>query len=232
MRAYVLTLKGNDRLIDGKLPFYPSCLPDYDLVYAVTPKDELHIPRWYLLRNTTRFRVRTWCCWQSKLKIFKKHLAKYPTEDLLFMEDDVRFLPGFDVCYKSFMDIVPDDWGIIWFGGKHLDAPKEVKPGVLKCSKMCNSECILIRSTLLPKLVSMLESEQQADCCWSDQVISASREYMPHYAPLRQFAWQQTGLRSDIRPLYTTDCRVFNFEYIDTCNNIAVSDTKKLLKYT
>ena len=233
MKAYVLTIKGNGRLVDGRLPSYPATLPPYELVYATTTKDNIVIPTWY--RNCARFEPypRTWCCWISKLKLIKEHINKYPDEDLLLLEDDVRFLPGFDVCYTSFMSKVPEDWGIIWLGGRHLSTPREVVPGVLLCGKMCNTECTIMRSTELPAIVSALESEHSSDgLYWSDQVISSLRDTAPHYAPIRQFAWQQPGLISTIMQSPTSSENVFNFNYIDINNKINISTDKELLIYT
>lgn len=231
MKAYLLTVKGNGRLIDGKLPFYPSVFPDYRVVYATTPANGVIIPNWFKRADKSKSASRSWCCYLSHLNLFREHLNKYPDDDLLALEDDVRFLPGFDICYKNFINRVPDDWGAIWFGGFHLDKPTEVVPGVLKCSNMANTECILINHKLLPTVVQLLESEHTKNP-WQDRVVFSSSSVMPHYAPLRPFAWQQDKMYSDIQHRIVNHGHEFNFDYIDINGDTVKSSERSLLVYT
>ena len=160
IKAYLLTTKNSKRVKNGKLANYPSVFPEPEIFYGFTPDNvEPAWPSWYKpnKKESNRSNTGTWCCFLSKLKLFKQHVEKYPYHDLLLLEDDVVFYDYFDYIYKDFMVHVPSDWEIIFFGGHHYKMPRAVNGKVLKASRVWGNECVLIRSNILPRIISALE---------------------------------------------------------------------------
>jgi len=197
-RVVVLTVPNSTRLAKG-IPSYPSCLPSYEVYEGVTPKTvKPPMPSWFVGNRflTEEGRKGTWCCMVSKLNLLKDHYEKYPDKDLLFLEDDVRFIDNFDTYFTNFMKLVPDDWDIIWIGGAHRTGThREVVPGVLKCAFMVDTECVLFNHKIIPELIEALEANMRdkETAGPSDGVIGTLSSKRNGYSPLTPFACQEAG---------------------------------------
>ena len=62
-----------------------------------------------------------WGCYRSHLRILEECLSR-DVKSVLVFEDDATFEPDFAARCAAFLRDVPDDWGMIYFGGQHLGA--------------------------------------------------------------------------------------------------------------
>ena len=234
LRVVILTTKGSNRLKDNKPITYPSFLPLPEVFYGVTREDDIEMPTWFnpkLQKKYYNRAVNTWCCLVSKLNLLKDHYNNNPDKDLLFLEDDVEFVQGFESYFSSFMSLVPKDWEMIWFGGAHMCTPIEVVPNVLKPNLMTRSECVLFKSSLIPDAIKVLESGPwKYSRHYSDNIISDLGKTHKFYSPIVPFAYQSNGY-SYIRNNYRKFNGIKEFEYMDTSNNLKKSNSDLLENY-
>lgn len=226
MKSYVLTTKDSNRLQDGKIIAYPSVLPEPTPFYGFDSSSGVEIPNFSVSNNTPG----TWLCNLSKITLFEQHLQNCPNEDLLLLEDDVQFSPLFNDMYQKFMDSVPEDWSFIFLGGHHYEYPKEVKQGVLRAFGVWGNECVIFRSTVLPKVIEALKNIpwQQSS---GDRVISTLFNDYAAYSPVGMFACQRNGYSySYQRDAFRGGIHNF-FYYIDTTGELKRSTELDYLQY-
>ena len=193
LRVVILTTKGSTRLINGKPSTYPSFLPEPEIFYGTTPDDNISVPDWYkpVSDDKSSCIPGYWCCWLGHLAILRDHYNKYPTKDLLILEDDVAFIPQFNKAFLNFMKIVPKDWEVIWFGGIHYKKAKEVVHNVLSPNYILNSECILYKSTSIPRVINELDPFNGIKRnLIIDQILSYLHTRFKMYTPICNFAYQ------------------------------------------
>jgi len=141
--------------------------------------------------------IGAYCCYLGHLTALRNHYAKYPDEDYMILEDDVVFRPDFCDCYARFMQLVPNDWGIIDLGSwsDRKTSFKEVLPGVLKQSdRIYSTECFIIRSTTIPILLRLLENCVASKYHELDLFIFNFRDIINTYLPILSFAYQADGM--------------------------------------
>ena len=228
----VLTLKDSHRLDNG-IHTYPKCFPPYEVFYGIQPGDpDAEPPGWYLDWKPTykgRIRTATYCCYISKVKLFKEfNDNNKDNKHLLFLEDDVAFLRNFEQLYNGFMRIVPDDWDIISFGGHHVKVPKEVEPGVLKVECMWGSECVLLNAKSLSRIVDKL-SDLRTINTHSDMALLSSNMGNV-YAPLTPFTNQKSGY-SHIVNTFRYHGNSKSFRYIDIKGNEVQATGSLIYRY-
>jgi len=61
-----------------------------------------------------------WGCFRSHLAVCNAALRD-GVESLLIFEDDALLLPDFDLRARRFLDVVPDDWEMLYLGGRHWE---------------------------------------------------------------------------------------------------------------
>lgn len=61
-----------------------------------------------------------WGCYRSHLAIIEKHLSTRSDKPILILEDDVVFCENFTQRAKDYLENLPDDWGMAYFGRQHL----------------------------------------------------------------------------------------------------------------
>lgn len=113
-------------------------------------------------------------------------------KNVLILEDDVEFSESFSQDIQPFLDMLPEDWGMVNFGGNHLDAYPEQVDGILhKCSSTRTTHAYLANSniydTLIDKLTLSLDEFLPVDEVYAElqreQIINC-------YAPIPPMAWQ------------------------------------------
>lgn len=75
--------------------------------------------------------------------------------NILVLEDDVRFSPGFRTEIGRFLRSVPNDWDQLMIGGQHSNKfglPQLINPNVYKCSTCERTHCYAIRGDFMRKL--------------------------------------------------------------------------------
>ena len=246
VKSYVLTVKDRSRLVDGKIPTFPTIFEEPRIVYGPTVGNEPEpMPSWYKSGASYNRRKIEWCCYLGHLIGLREHLEKYPDCDCLMLEDDVEFNPRFNEYYTTFMRMVPDDWDLINFGGYHYHMPKEVLPNVLKPSTIYGSECILVKSTSVPKLLDHLSNVPPGETRGPIDTVITWANCLNLYTPVAHFANQQYGrslITNGIRHFnrkddfslrhgyYTFDKKVRNASKYDLCRYVDTSDYEKRMK--
>ena len=243
MKVYVLTTKINSRLVDGKLHNYPDSLPTYKVMYGPTVHDgDITIPKWYRdaasVKND-RILLPNYCCYLGHINIIKYHYNNYPNESLLLLEDDVVFEPEFDTYYKNFMEMVPDDWDVINFGGRTVfnDSNKnsgyvEVKPNVLKLCNMYGTECILFSPKFVKTLVDYYITGPEIPRHSTDYTIGqwAKEGKINAYRPIYTFAYPKDGF-SFIQQKNRSYSNSRNIKYINITGNVVSNSKGDLARY-
>ena len=235
-KAYVLVNPYNNRLVDNKIPTYPSCLPEYDVRWGYTLDDNLDVPNWYREHRGCRDnekRKRGYCAFLGHMHSIEAHYKKYPNANLIIMEDDVEFDPNFNEYYANFMKMVPDDWDAIYFGGWYGKGnPDEVVPNVLKVNITCRlygAECILLHARLVKRLVDFLHGEDHAPGLQLDGTLAdwAQQDIIKTYTPITTFAHQQICFSAIANKITDRNCSrhsVVEYKSLDGTNKISSND--------
>lgn len=71
-----------------------------------------------------------WGCMLSHQQILQ-HAIVDGVKRLLVLEDDAVLVPGFSERAREFLNLVPDDWDMLFLGGQHDDPPLAVLQGGL-----------------------------------------------------------------------------------------------------
>ena len=239
MKAYVLHTVGSDRLVDGKIPTYPSCLPDYAIVESVTPKMGIRAPSKFVdtcVGTNQHLLDIGWCIYVSHYMGMLDQHSKHPDEDLLIMEDDVVFEPKFDEYYSNFMKMVPDDWDVIYFGGTpRRYKPTEVVPNVLRPRLIVGTECYMCRPKAVEHLLKRYENLKSRVLEPSDVVVTRAFEHgdLNVYMPIIKFAHQYDNgysIHSDRQVCLNTG-RFRNFNYVGLDGQDHLNSDEDLHRY-
>ncbi len=89
---------------------WPFARPEY---FNAVLGNAVGFPWWWKLGGGP------WGCFRSHLAIIEKSLSAgdWP---ILILEDDVIFRDDFSARAKDYLENLPDDWGMAYFGGQHL----------------------------------------------------------------------------------------------------------------
>lgn len=225
MKAYVLVNPANNRLVDGKIPNYPSCLPDYKVIYGYCSNMGIKLPNWFVnggRSQSAKVRLNGYCAYLGHLQGLLSHMDNYPEEDLLIMEDDVEFDHNFEEYYKNFMAMVPDDWTAIYIGGWPVarSLPKEVVPGVIKPSRMHGLECAILKPEAIKKVLNTIMPDGRRDIYQVDVTIANlnAAGAITTYMPLVHIASQGRGYSAHLDRHINRDIgdwRYFNYIALD-----------------
>lgn len=206
MKAYVLVNPANNRLVDNKIPNYPSCLPDYKVIYGYNSSMSIPLPHWFVnggRSQSVRVRLNGYCAYLGHLQGLLSHRDNYPDEDLLILEDDVTFDSNFEEYYKNFMSRVPDDWDAIYLGGWPVPQPplpKEVAPGVIHPYRMHGLECAILRPSAVNKLLDVILPDYRKDIYQVDVTLANlnASGVIKTYMPLVHIASQGRGFSAHL----------------------------------
>lgn len=107
-----------------------------------------------------------WGCFQSHLLLLKEVAEIARTDglihDLMVLEDDAVFCDNFHAKFTEFMREVPDDWGVLYLGGQHLETPVRVSKSVYEVLKAMRTHAYMVRSSTVPYLANFLDSDYPA----------------------------------------------------------------------
>jgi GR25 family glycosyltransferase involved in LPS biosynthesis len=111
---------------------------------------------------------------------------------VLLMEDDVVLA---DDLHERLAEIeVPEDWGILFLGCKHLTRPSIVAKGLVRCSRAADHHAMIVRSTYATQVIKGLSGTGKmamASIPYSDVKMSSIQEVIPTYACYPNLAWQK-----------------------------------------
>jgi hypothetical protein len=82
---------------------------------------------------------------------------------VLTIEDDTYFT---DEVYKfkEYMDLVPDDWDMIYIGGNHTDGttPIKVNDKIIRLNKTIATHCVAFKHTVYDKILEITKPRMKA----------------------------------------------------------------------
>jgi hypothetical protein len=135
-----------------------------------------------------------WGCRMSHVAILQRCIQD-GIEPVLVLEDDIRLRSTFlDDCMK-FFQAVPRDWQCLMLGGQHMQTPRKVKPGVVRCSNCQRTHAYSIRGRFLRELYAQWASPRQTQHI--DWNFGPMQAHYPTYAP-DPFLFGQSRSMSDI----------------------------------
>lgn len=130
-------------------------------------------------------------CLRSHLQLLRE--ADDKRQSLFVLEDDAVFCDGFTAKASLFLDSVPNDWDMIYFGGSHIIPPYEISDGVCRCLGVKKTHAYAIRGEALLKAIALLKHATTH----IDVVLSRFHHAFRVYAPTRWLCGQSAGV-SDI----------------------------------
>jgi glycosyl transferase family 25 len=139
---------------------------------------------------------------QTHINIIKE-CKENGLKNILIMEDDVYFSREI-FKIKKYLDDVPDNWDMIYFGGNHLSGRplEKVNERVVKLNYSFGLQCVAIKNTMFDKIISEVSNyEKQIDVYYAEWQDSINA-----YCFHPNIALQVTGF-SDIQK------KVVNYDY-------------------
>jgi len=110
---------------------------------------------------------------------------------VLMLEDDVVFHPKLHECLDSLE--IPDDWKIFLVGGRHIERPDIISPGVVKCNLTTDNQAVLVRRDFCRTAIRALSGHAKGapkTISYSDAKLAALQQQVPVYAAFPNLAWQ------------------------------------------
>lgn len=117
------------KFLEGFNSIVNSPFKSVERVSAFTP-DTVPIPQpiWYDAHGDG-----SWACYLSHMYQIKRAIDD-GVKSLLIFEDDAVFEPDFRQHYDKFFFNVPNNWEVVYLGGKHKRKPKMTAPWFSMCS--------------------------------------------------------------------------------------------------
>lgn len=97
---------------------------------------------------------------KTYLKIFDQW-SKSKQDDILIIEDDCTFVDDFNSKLKNYLDNVPNDWEMLYFGANHnYHIGMKTQPINDTCIKLNNSysaHCVLLKNYVFIELINNIK---------------------------------------------------------------------------
>lgn len=112
----------------------------------------------------------------GELGIMETHIQiiteakKNNLSSILILEDDVYFTDEISKL-RDYLESVPDDWDMIYFGGNHKYGlpPVNVNDKIIKLNKTVALQCVAIKNSIYDKILKVTENRpKQIDGCYAD----------------------------------------------------------------
>lgn len=142
-----------DRRTDKMIQFIDQA-SKYSLVFErISAVDGLTEIEYKNPLNLPHFSAGDIGCTLSHLKVVKRanelNLSSY-----IVLEDDALFRPGFSLLYQKFLNQVPDDWDLIYFGANHNNTkPKRISENVVKVNGSFTTHAMMVSCTMYDALI-------------------------------------------------------------------------------
>jgi hypothetical protein len=134
-------------------------------------------------------------CALSHLRILRAMARQ--SQDLVVFEDDVILHPRFRAIVEA--TAIPEDWGMLYFGCMHVEAPEPVGPGLVRVRRAYSTHAIAMRGSRLREILDRLRTRwvERQDRQPIDVMLADLQSSIPSYAFYPNLAWQGPG-NSDI----------------------------------
>ena len=143
-----------------------------------------------------------WGCRFSQLQAIQEG-QRDGLENILILEDDAVFHPRTREWLADIMEVLPADWGQLFLGGQHMQAPKKTcHPKLLEGCAITRTHAYAIHRPVFQTLIDLIQDDEDyrqnrgrhIDHQFADQQLKGTWKA---YAPAWWFAGQSEGA-SDI----------------------------------
>lgn len=140
-----------------------------------------------------------------------KRVKEENVQKLLLLEDDVVFRDDSNELFSNFIQNVPNDWDIIFFGGNHVGGIQPISEGVVKLGGSYAIHACGIKNSVFDLLITFLEDninkvKDNRDTMFkpsvaADYFLAKLHRVLNVYCFIPHLAWQKDG-HSDIQGAY------------------------------
>lgn len=215
MKVYVINVPSETERLAGFQAVYPAGLPE-PIVYPAKTGEEVEVPAWW--KGTAN----AWALVQN----VKAILNQEHSEPVMICEDDCAFYSEFVTSLEAFINHAPNDWDLLFPGGRHEDLmyayPLKVNDHVLKCRYTPGNFCFIVNPDSIQKVLTLLNSENWPCRHCHDDLLALAQwsGQIKAYAPIRFIAGQRGGVPSTLRNWTFAQTQFFNeFRYYDPENH-------------
>jgi hypothetical protein len=133
-------------------------------------------------------------CLQSHVTILQSAILD-DVKSLLVLEDDATVMSTFLEDCERFFAAVPSDWEQLMLGGQHIQGPRKVSDGVVRCMNCQRTHAYAIRGRFMRDLYSIWRAPSSQTHC--DHIMGPLQPGYNVYAP-DPFLFGQVKSQSDI----------------------------------
>jgi GR25 family glycosyltransferase involved in LPS biosynthesis len=108
-------------------------------------------------------------------------------ESVLIFEDDAVLDPEFEIKFASFMEQVPSDWDMLYFGALHTDEPVKFRENVFRISKANSTFAYALKHTVFEAFLELNRAAEHV----LDVNAYALQQRFNCYCFLPNLAWVQ-----------------------------------------
>jgi hypothetical protein len=113
---------------------------------------------------------------------------------LMAFEDDLELHPNFRHIVERL--VLPEDWGILYFGCTHVWEPIPVSPGIVKCTRVYATHAYAVRRPYFKLVAQEMRGKnpittRSKDC---DVAMTNLSHIIPTYSVYPNIAWQRLSL--------------------------------------
>lgn len=143
----------------------------------------------YTLENNTRLSPGMFGLVLTYLKIYETwKTLNY--DNILIIEDDCMFVPNFNIKLKQYIDKVPNDWEMIYFGGNHNYhmgfKTQQINDECVKLNNTYSAHCVLLKNYVFEDLINNLKTTEIEN----DVMMARLQKKYNAYSPTKKLATQ------------------------------------------
>ena len=138
------------------ISLHPAKTPAAENLFPATDGKSVTSPTWW------RAGPGAWGCYLSHLRLLLE-MQVQGWETLLILEEDVIWRPDTAERLKSLMTELPEDWGQLYLGGQHRQAPDLLSPAVYRCRSVNRTHAYAVHRRHLGTIIGHLFEIQKSD---------------------------------------------------------------------
>lgn len=100
-------------------------------------------------------------CLQSHLEVLRL-ARKDKAPNILIFEDDCIFDPEFNTKFSHYMNQLPEDWDILFFGGKHFEDPLQLSDNIARARMTYLAHAYAVNCNMYDVLIELCERGEKA----------------------------------------------------------------------
>lgn len=183
--VYVINLKRRSDRLEHITNQFKKIATNFKLIEAV---DGSLIPTNKRVGNGWNYKGVTGCAYSHK-KVYQDALSNN-FNSILIVEDDNVFSDNFIDEFNFFIQQVPSEWDILYFGGNHQVKNKAINVNVEKISHTLTTNCYAIKTKHLPFLIQHLPDNTLDIEYPIDTLLTLIQQKSDCYAFKPKICWQ------------------------------------------